>query len=72
MEKRPCSGIARVTPSSHVGSSTHGTSTAGEAAGWSRAICLHSHKLTMFQKELIDFKRPVHIKTRRRLKHPEM
>nr|XP_040023941.1 zinc finger CCHC domain-containing protein 14-like isoform X3 [Gasterosteus aculeatus aculeatus] len=33
MEKRPCSGIARVTPSSHVGSSTHGTSTAGEAAG---------------------------------------
>nr|XP_040023940.1 zinc finger CCHC domain-containing protein 14-like isoform X2 [Gasterosteus aculeatus aculeatus] len=30
MEKRPCSGIARVTPSSHVGSSTHGTSTAGE------------------------------------------
>ncbi|XP_062419095.1 zinc finger CCHC domain-containing protein 14 isoform X1 [Pungitius pungitius] len=33
MEKRPCSGIARVTPSSHMGSSTHGTSTAGEAAG---------------------------------------
>ncbi|XP_034391896.1 zinc finger CCHC domain-containing protein 14 [Cyclopterus lumpus] len=30
MEKRPCSGIARVTPSSHMGPSTHPTSTAGE------------------------------------------
>ncbi|KAM8892404.1 zinc finger CCHC domain-containing protein 14 [Spinachia spinachia] len=30
IEKRPCSGIARVTPSSHMGSSTHGTSTTGE------------------------------------------
>ncbi|XP_068458319.1 zinc finger CCHC domain-containing protein 14 [Clinocottus analis] len=30
MEKRPCSGIARVTPSSHRGPSTHPTSTAGE------------------------------------------
>lgn len=30
MEKRSCSGIARVTPSSHVGPSTHPTSTAGE------------------------------------------
>ncbi|XP_035858600.1 zinc finger CCHC domain-containing protein 14 isoform X5 [Sander lucioperca] len=29
MEKRPCSGIARVTPSSHMGPSTHPTSTAG-------------------------------------------
>ncbi|XP_056273707.1 zinc finger CCHC domain-containing protein 14 isoform X2 [Pseudoliparis swirei] len=30
MEKRPCSGIARVTPSSHTGPSTHPTSSAGE------------------------------------------
>ncbi|GLD70738.1 zinc finger CCHC domain-containing protein 14, partial [Lates japonicus] len=30
MEKRSCSGIARVTPSSHMGPSTHPTSTAGE------------------------------------------
>ncbi|KAK9517151.1 hypothetical protein VZT92_025039 [Zoarces viviparus] len=30
MKKRPCSGIARVTPSSHMGPSTHPTSTAGE------------------------------------------
>ncbi|XP_054476053.1 zinc finger CCHC domain-containing protein 14 [Anoplopoma fimbria] len=30
MEKRPCSGIARVTPSSHMGPSTHPASTAGE------------------------------------------
>ncbi|XP_067356235.1 zinc finger CCHC domain-containing protein 14 isoform X1 [Channa argus] len=30
MEKRPCSGIARVTPSSHMGPSTHPTSNAGE------------------------------------------
>ncbi|XP_074488228.1 zinc finger CCHC domain-containing protein 14 [Sebastes fasciatus] len=30
MEKRPCSGIARVTPSSHMGPSIHPTSTAGE------------------------------------------
>ncbi|KAM4734781.1 zinc finger CCHC domain-containing protein 14 [Anableps anableps] len=29
-EKRPCSGIARVTPSSHMGISAHPTSTAGE------------------------------------------
>ncbi|XP_014891501.1 zinc finger CCHC domain-containing protein 14 [Poecilia latipinna] len=29
-EKRPCSGIARVTPSSHMGISVHPTSTAGE------------------------------------------
>ncbi|XP_034734718.1 zinc finger CCHC domain-containing protein 14 isoform X1 [Etheostoma cragini] len=37
MEKRPCSSIARVTPSSHMGPSTHPTSTAGvsglDAAG---------------------------------------
>uniref|UniRef100_A0A669CJB5 Zinc finger, CCHC domain containing 14 n=1 Tax=Oreochromis niloticus TaxID=8128 RepID=A0A669CJB5_ORENI len=30
MEKRPCSGIARVTPSSHMGPSAHPTSSAGE------------------------------------------
>ncbi|XP_071314020.1 zinc finger CCHC domain-containing protein 14 isoform X2 [Trachinotus anak] len=30
MEKRSCSGIARVTPSSHMGPSAHPTSTAGE------------------------------------------
>nr|XP_019960450.1 PREDICTED: zinc finger CCHC domain-containing protein 14-like isoform X2 [Paralichthys olivaceus] len=30
MEKRSCSGIARVTPSSHMGPSTHAISTAGE------------------------------------------
>ncbi|PWA33034.1 hypothetical protein CCH79_00013047 [Gambusia affinis] len=29
-EKRPCSGIARVTPSSHMGISVHPTSTTGE------------------------------------------
>lgn len=33
MEKRSCSGIARVTPSSHMGPSTHPTSTAGKKAG---------------------------------------
>ncbi|XP_041853063.1 zinc finger CCHC domain-containing protein 14 isoform X2 [Melanotaenia boesemani] len=30
MEKRPCSGIARVTPSSHIGPSAHSTSAAGD------------------------------------------
>ncbi|KAM4553560.1 zinc finger CCHC domain-containing protein 14 [Fundulus diaphanus] len=33
MEKRPCGGIARVTPSSHMGISTHPTSPAGELRG---------------------------------------
>lgn len=31
MEKRSCSGIARVTPSSHMGPSSHATSTAGNS-----------------------------------------
>lgn len=35
MEKRSCSGIARVTPSSHMGASSHPTSTAGNKAGLS-------------------------------------
>uniref|UniRef100_A0A8C7XFT0 Zinc finger, CCHC domain containing 14 n=1 Tax=Oryzias sinensis TaxID=183150 RepID=A0A8C7XFT0_9TELE len=30
MEKRPCSGIARVTPTNHVGPSAHGVPPAGE------------------------------------------
>lgn len=38
MEKRPCSGIARVTPSSHMGPSTHPTSTAGRNAGLSHLL----------------------------------
>ncbi|XP_039663905.1 zinc finger CCHC domain-containing protein 14 isoform X2 [Perca fluviatilis] len=45
MEKRPCSGIARVTPSSHMGPSTHPTSTAGELRVEVDAV-LHHHPVS--------------------------
>ncbi|XP_029288759.1 zinc finger CCHC domain-containing protein 14 isoform X2 [Cottoperca gobio] len=45
MEKRPCSGIARVTPSSHMGPSTHPTSTAGELRVEVDAV-LHHHPIS--------------------------
>lgn len=38
MEKRSCSGIARVIPSSHMGPLTHTTSTADNKAGLSQVI----------------------------------
>lgn len=46
MEKRSCSGIARVTPSSHMGPSTHPTSTAGNKAVFSQAVSAHLTSLT--------------------------
>ncbi|XP_030282739.1 zinc finger CCHC domain-containing protein 14 isoform X1 [Sparus aurata] len=45
MEKRSCSGIARVTPSSHMGPSTHPTSTAGELRVEVDAV-LHHHPVS--------------------------
>lgn len=38
MEKRSCSSIARVTPSSHMGTLTHPTSTAGNKCALSQII----------------------------------
>ncbi|XP_038561710.1 zinc finger CCHC domain-containing protein 14 [Micropterus salmoides] len=45
MEKRSCSGIARVTPSSHMGASSHPTSTAGELRVEVDAV-LHHHPVS--------------------------
>ncbi|XP_053174586.1 zinc finger CCHC domain-containing protein 14 [Scomber japonicus] len=45
MEKRSCSGIARVTPSSHMGPSAHPTSTAGELRVEVDAV-LHHHPVS--------------------------
>ncbi|AWP08918.1 putative zinc finger CCHC domain-containing protein 14 [Scophthalmus maximus] len=41
MEKRSCGGIARVTPSSHMGPSTHSSSTAAERSVESEAATHH-------------------------------